>query len=390
MQKLTSGLYTFCFDRGAEGIGYSVLRDGVCLYRTAKPLLLTLKDYAGKRVPLEGAYETVELSDGKAVAVGVLTTPLGSRFRFTDTICPQDDAGAFRFERHVDISNAQEDDLGFDTQITLGVLSSDTVHDYDYFAPGSIYRKNEWAYPGSLMKRMDLDICWMRDLHFTLPFFSMQHAATGETVTFARAKHDVRVCEVFDNHYDCVTHESFDFGALGISRPGGMSMDYVFPGTEGYDEEASRYARGVYKYQFGFRQRYHPVRDDFCQDYAGYMRFGRYDGFYRVYLITGDEHYLRYTKFLEKNTRTVVDVDGTYGYSEKRRGFVDEGSGGFSYFTIMGTYAWLPWCSYVMIDPLARMYETFGCFSVVDAEKLPPAERQERNRIYRDWEFFGR
>ena len=112
--------------------------------------------------------------------------------------------------------------------------------------------------------------------------------------------------------------------------------------------------------------------------------------FYRVYLITGDEHYLKYVKFLEKNTRTVVDVDGTYGYGRTRKGFVDEGSGGFAYFTFMGTYAWLPWCSYVMIDPLQRMFETFGCFSVEDAEKLPLEERKARNQIYRDYEYFGK
>lgn len=719
-QKLISGAYTF---RLAGG-GYEVLREGVCQYRTEQPLIITLKDYAGKRVTLTAPYAQASLEGETITATGTVETPLGSRFLFTDTIRKQDEAGMFLFARQVAIENAQEDDLGFDSQISLGVLHSDRVRDYDYFAPGAIYKQNKWVYPNSFFDNLDLEIYWMRDLHFTLPFFAMQRLDGGDAVTFARAKKGVRASEVYDNHYDCVTHESFDFGSLGISTPGGMSMDYVYPGTEGYDEDASRYAHGVYKYQFGFRQRYHPVRNDFKQEYSIYMRFGKYDGFYplmasdwrcffdlyapevaevdlekvynvemelfadlcrnyhgtwgvpfkclfpegeigivdyemgfigqqtniayqlmvygdkvhkpeygekgchvidfwvrdgamtdwgmpktwldsepgkainnttwlrmladgmegildayryqkkkgndrpewldyckrigdfladrqepegswprawyfdgtvaeesranttnvvrflvqlylttgiaryketalkagqwgydnafkqfeyrggtcdqpdildnesgiyacfaflslydltgeekwlealkgavdytetytwswhypikcttydnhalkhvnmtglspvtaggvfaggdvymaacsyifyRVYLITGDPHYLKYTKFLEKNTRTVVDVDGTYGYGRKRKGFVDEGSGGFAYFTLMGTYAWLPWCSYVMIDPLQRMEETFGCFSVADAEKLPLEERLERNKIYRDYEFY--
>ena len=725
---LKSGNYVFKMDAYEKTCGYSVWRvseEGeVCLYKTEKPVLLTLKDYAGKRVPFESGYDAVKLDGEKILACGTIETILGSKFLFQDTIEKSDEQGTFKFSRHVDIENAQEDDLGFDSQISLGVLHSDAIRDYDYFAPGGIYKKNEWCYPHSFFDNKDLDIYWFRDLHFTLPFFAMQAIDTGDTVTFARAKKGVRASEVYDDHWDCVTHESFDFGALGVSRPGGMSMDYVFPGTEGYDEDASRYAKGVYRYQFGFRQRYHPVRNDFKQDYAIYMKFGKhadfyemmsenwkyffnvydpeiadvdlekiykvemelfadvcrnyhgtwgvpfkclfpegeigivdyemgfigqqtniayqlmvygdrfgkpeyiekgcnvidfwvkegartewglpkswldsepgkainnttwlrmlsdgmegvldayrfqkkhgndrtewldyckeiagwlgehqaedgswprawyFDGsvaepskanttniirflvqlylttgdakiketalkagewgyqnaylgfeyhggtcdqadvldnesgiyacfaflslydmthdkkwlkalkaavdytetytwswhypikcttydnhalkhvnmtglspvttggvfsggdvymaacnyiFYRAYLLLGDEHYLKYTKFLEKNTRTVVDVDGTYGYSTKRKGFVDEGSGGFAYFTLRGTYAWLPWCSYVMIDPLQRMYETFGCYSVVDAEKLPLEERLARNEIYRDYEYY--
>jgi len=725
--KLTSGAYTFRFEEYGCGIGYSVWRDSTCQYKTEKPLIITLKDYAAKRVNYEGAYDKVEELDGKLVATGTLVTELGSRFLFTDTVSKTDETGVFFYERHVDIENAQEDDLGFDSQVSLGICHTDAIVDYDYFAPGVIYKQNEWVYPNTIFDNLDNDIYWVRDLYFTLPFFAMQRRDGGDAVTFARGKKSVRPSEVYDDHWDCVTHESFDFGALGCSRVGGMSIDYVFPGTEGYDERMSRYAEQVYKYQFGFRQRYHPVRDDFKQDYSLYLRFGKHDDFYglmednwryffdlyspevadvdleklykvemelfadlcrnyhgtwgvpfkclfpegeigivdyqmgfigqqtniayqlmvyglregkpeyidkgshvidfwvkegamtdwgfpktwldsepgeainnttwlrmladgmegildayrfqkkqgvdradwldyckrigtwlcdhqeeagswprawffdgtiaheprsctthvirylvqlylttgdvrykeaalkagdwsyenvfkgfeyraatcdqaeildneagiyacfaflslydltgeekwlealkgaviytetytwawsypvigrpyenhalkhvnftglsyvtagarnggggdvymaacsyifyRMYLITGDEHYLKYTKFLEMNTRTVVDLDCTYGYSQKRRGFVTEAMSGFAYFTLRGTYAWLPWCSYVMVDPLQRMEETFGCFSVVDAEKLPLEERLERNKIYKDYEFYGK
>ena len=727
---LQSGNYLFRLTEGPSGLGYEVVKkdgDTLCrLYYTEKPFLLSLKDYAAKRVNYEAAYASCEKDGDTLVLKGALTTLLGTCFYVTDCVSVRDDLGDFLFCRHIDIENAAEDDLGFDSQITLGVLHSDNVRDYDYFAPGGVYKKNELSYPNSLFHDLSLDIYWARDLTFTLPFFAMQAVTSGETVTFARADRTAKAPEVYDDHNDFITHESFDFGSLGISRPGGMSMDYVFPGTEGYNEDATRYARGVYRYQFGFRQRYHPVRDDFKQDCGIIMRFGchgdyykmmasewryffdyyspripevdlpllyetemelfadlcrnyygtwgvpfkclfpegeigivdyemgfigqqtniayqlmrygdrfgkpeitdkgrhvidfwvhegamcefglpkswlnsvpgeaindttwlrmmadglegildaynylksrseehpdwleycrrmagvlpklqdadgswprawyfdgsianaskantsniirffvqlylttgdktlcdtvmkaadwcyenvyknfEYQGgtcdqgnfydnesgiyacfaflslydltrdekwlaplraavdytetytwsweypikgvpytdhalnhvsmlglspvttggfmaggdvymaacsyiFYRAYLILKDPHYLAYTKFLEKATRTVVDVYGTYGYSKKRRGFVDEGSFGFSYFQVRGTYAWLPWCSYVMIDPLQRMYDTFGCYSVVDAEKLPEEERLRRNDIYRSYEYFGK
>ena len=110
--------------------------------------------------------------------------------------------------------------------------------------------------------------------------------------------------------------------------------------------------------------------------------------YYRIYLITGDEHYLKFDKFLEKNSRTPVDLNNEYGYG--RAGYTDEYAGGFAYNIHMGTYAWLPWCSYVMVDPLSRMMDTFGVYSVADAEKLPLEERLERNKIYKDYEFYGK
>jgi len=101
--------------------------------------------------------------------------------------------------------------------------------------------------------------------------------------------------------------------------------------------------------------------------------------YYRLYVITGDEHYLDFAEFIHKNTRQSCDVDGSAGYL--MRGIGHE-SGNFTGQTLQSHYHWLPWCTYVAVDPLSRMYDTFGGYEIADAQRLSPEERSRRNRIY--------
>ncbi|WP_274652101.1 hypothetical protein [Paenibacillus humicola] len=101
--------------------------------------------------------------------------------------------------------------------------------------------------------------------------------------------------------------------------------------------------------------------------------------YYRLYLITGDEHYLDFAEFIHKNTRQSNDVDGSVGYIMPGLGHE---SGNFTSQTLQSRYHWLPWCTYVEIDPSSRLYDTFGGYEIADAQRLSPEERARRNRIY--------
>ena len=101
--------------------------------------------------------------------------------------------------------------------------------------------------------------------------------------------------------------------------------------------------------------------------------------FYRIYLLTDDAEYLRLAKFLSKNPQQCNDVDGSIGYAipglnHEACQFYDQRLG--------GQYHWLPWCTYVEVDPASRLYDTFGTYEIDEAEKLPLAERKARNQIY--------
>jgi hypothetical protein len=101
--------------------------------------------------------------------------------------------------------------------------------------------------------------------------------------------------------------------------------------------------------------------------------------YYRLYVITGDAHYLDFAEFIHKNTRQSSDVDGSIGYIMPGLGHE---SGNFISQTLQSHYHWLPWCTYVEVDPSSRLYDTFGGYEIADAQRLSPEERTARNRIY--------
>ncbi|MBQ6550250.1 MAG: hypothetical protein IJL78_02450 [Lachnospiraceae bacterium] len=104
--------------------------------------------------------------------------------------------------------------------------------------------------------------------------------------------------------------------------------------------------------------------------------------YYRLWLLSGDEQYRDFAEFIHKNVKQANDIDGSSGY--KYIGLVNEG-GSISEQQYRGRYHWLPWCTFVEVDPASRMYDTFGVYEVADAEKLPSEERKARNEIYKNY-----
>jgi hypothetical protein len=101
--------------------------------------------------------------------------------------------------------------------------------------------------------------------------------------------------------------------------------------------------------------------------------------YFRLYVITGDEHYLDFAKFIYKNTRQSTDVDGNIGYIMPGLGHE---SGNFTNQVLEIHYHWLPWCTFVQVEPITRLYDTFGVFEIEDALKLSSEELARKNHIY--------
>lgn len=101
--------------------------------------------------------------------------------------------------------------------------------------------------------------------------------------------------------------------------------------------------------------------------------------YFRLYVITGDEHYADFAEFIHNNTRQSNDVDGSVGYVMP--GLGHEG-GRFASQTLQSHYHWLPWCTYVEVDPTSRLVDTFGAYSIAEARALDRNELEARNRIY--------
>ena len=101
--------------------------------------------------------------------------------------------------------------------------------------------------------------------------------------------------------------------------------------------------------------------------------------YYRLYLLTGDRQYCDFAEFLNRNCKQANDVDGSCGY--RYIGLVNEG-GSFSEQEYRSRYHWLPWCTFVEVDPASRFMDTFGAHEIAEIEKMPLEERKRRNRIY--------
>ena len=101
--------------------------------------------------------------------------------------------------------------------------------------------------------------------------------------------------------------------------------------------------------------------------------------YYRLYLLTGDLHYRDFAEFLNRNCKQANDPDGSCGY--RYPGLVNEGAH-FGEQEYRSRYHWLPWCTFVEVDPASRFADTFGAHEIADIEKLPPEELKCRNRIY--------
>ena len=101
--------------------------------------------------------------------------------------------------------------------------------------------------------------------------------------------------------------------------------------------------------------------------------------YYRLYVITDDDHYRDYAEFIHNNSRNGNDVYGDFGYAI--RGLSWEG-GGFSDQVLGTLHHWLPWVTYVELDPTSRLMNTFGAYDIAGCEKLSTEEKKARNRIY--------
>ena len=109
--------------------------------------------------------------------------------------------------------------------------------------------------------------------------------------------------------------------------------------------------------------------------------------YYRLYIITGDEHYRDYAEFIHNNSRNANDVYGEFGYA--LQGLSWEG-GGFADQVLNTLHHWLPWVTYVELDPTSRLFNTFGAYDIAGCEKLSLEEKEKRNRIYDHYADFVR
>lgn len=269
------------------------------LYANPRPLFVTVKTAFAVSEFADAAYDSVVASEEAITASGTLTLRSGSAFAFTDVYRV---AGAgFSVHRRVEVL-AAGDDLGFSTKISLAMTGSDDIRDYDCFAPGVWYRRNEFGPANALGRDASSEYFWISETRCALPLFAMQSTATGESVALSRWAADVTLPTPGVVRSENFTDPLCTVGSIGASRPesrtlnylyygfgvrkpldvepAGLSIDYVYPGAEGETPVDNPYAGLDYDQQpKALRRVNHPVEVGVVQEYAVAVDLGRYDDF---------------------------------------------------------------------------------------------------------------
>jgi hypothetical protein len=128
--------------------------------------------------------------------------------------------------------------------------------------------------------------------------------------------------------------------------------------------------QGTYAYslQYGYTDglSYITCKGTSVDNYAAYI----YYQVLKVYIHTGKEVYYKMSEFIQQNTKSTMDWDGTLGFAYKS--LTPEAStvwSGTSYDSALDGRGemgvWLPWQSVANAEPIAKMYDTFGSADVL-------------------------
>jgi hypothetical protein len=89
---------------------------------------------------------------------------------------------------------------------------------------------------------------------------------------------------------------------------------------------------------------------------------------FRIYILTGDESYLKQAEFIQQNTKSIMNWDGTLGY--KYKSLVAEASTIYRFtFSSASDGAWVAWSSVANAEPIAKMLTNFGFADVMLSKK---------------------
>ena len=283
--------------------GVEITKDDKLLYYSRRPMYVFVKTALTVIEYYDAPYETVtEQADGSVLATGVLTTPTGSRFAFTDTyeVLPQD----IKVSRKVEVIEVK-DDIGFASKLAFTLAASDEIRDYDCFSPANWYMDNRFAAPHVVGYETDSEYYWKRETCLTLPLFAAQTKANGETIMLSRWAADVKPRDYKHGESEHFVDPEYTVGSIGLSKPtqetisylyygfpvrkkidtvaDGLSIDYVYPGTDG--EIGGR--RQNYNVDYMMRTKtisraLHPAKVGFTHEYAVSVKLDRYDGFYTM------------------------------------------------------------------------------------------------------------
>lgn len=233
-------------------------------YTPDKPLSLEVN---GER--LDGSYAKIsQEKNGTLVCQGVITTPCGTQFLFTDRYLAEQ-PGAFELRRSVVIQNANPGDQFFNSLFGVQVTDKGALEDNEFFVPGVWYRTNfKTQMAGALAKNPADHFFLFREDRLPLPLVTVRDPSNGDTVSLIHAAAEPTTF-TGDRGVDRIVDERMQFGSIGVRHMGGTSIAFMFPGSEGEKNHVVRRASD------DWALRSHPVKAGIQHHYKLVLRFSK-------------------------------------------------------------------------------------------------------------------
>jgi hypothetical protein len=101
--------------------------------------------------------------------------------------------------------------------------------------------------------------------------------------------------------------------------------------------------------------------------------------YYRLYLKTGDRHYCDMARQLLYDTKQGMDINGSLGYGHT--GLCTEALS-LAPPRGRGVNTWLPWLTYSMIEPIAKLQDAYGMMDTPPVEGARLEQLRAKDRAF--------
>ncbi len=225
----TPSNYSLTFEN-ENGKYLAVIKDeGKIVSKTQYPVKIKIKtssskeDFSFKEYQL--GYD--EINDNRATAT--LTTENGSIFEIQDKYSKN--TGGYKVEREIVILNAAHGDYGYQSIYSMASEGSS----FDYFIPGMLYKNTDFSRSGTLFSDIEVQRIYTRETRTGLPMVMLRDKQSGYAISLAHIKAQIKSGGVGVGSE--TANDNMKFGSLGYSFTDQNTVDFCYPGAEGYTKD---------------------------------------------------------------------------------------------------------------------------------------------------------
>ena len=177
------------------------------------------------------SYETVSAQVYGYLCTATVTTENGSEIDFIDRYYLHDNSLAM--SRTAEVMAVGQGDFGFETVYSFG--SAETSKDYsafDYFIPSILYKDSRDMTSGAQGSNLNVPKMYVKETRTGLPLAMLRDRESGYSLAIAHLEPQITVNGKLYGGSNGNADNALQYGSIGYSSEGGMSVDFCYPSAE--------------------------------------------------------------------------------------------------------------------------------------------------------------